>query len=167
MKTLLLSVLAAMLMLTLVSCGQDEAYRRGATDAIRELQIHVQQTKQQLMGQLQPKLLVGAVIVLLLTFFGDSIIERIREELVVKLQLMPDRQAILLSGGYLLLCAGLSIWSLYRGGPDWSLPLLSCIHIGYLLSLPNNSPNGSDFCLLFDHWRCLVPVVFFNKMNYS
>ena len=147
MKTLLLSALALLLMLTMASCDENQsavqqAYRKGADDAIRELQNQVQQSKQQLMGQLQPKLLIGTVIVLLATFFGDFIAERIREKLVMILKFTPRRQALLLSCGYLLVCAVLAAWSLYRCGVIWSLPVIllltganAVFFIGYLPSL--------------------------------
>lgn len=151
MKAVLLSGLAVLLILLLVSCGNNEAvtsqtvrqaYRQGADDAIRELQKQAQQTKQQLMGQLQPKLLIGAVIVLLVTFFGDFIAERIREILTLLLRITPRRQAILLGCGYLLICFALAAWSLYRCGIIWSLPVIilltgatALFFIGYLPSL--------------------------------
>jgi len=151
MKTVFLLVLSVLLILLFVSCGDNEAatrqtvqlaYRQGADDTVRELQKQVQQIKQQLMGQLQPKLLIGAVIVLLITFFGDFIAERIREKLVIILKLTPGRQAILLSCGYLLICFALTAWSLYRCGTIWSLPVIllltgatAVFFIGYLPSL--------------------------------
>jgi len=151
MKAVLLSGLAVLLILLLVSCGDNETairqtvrqvYRQGADDAVREIQNKVQQSKQQLMSQLQPKLLIGAVIVLLVTFFGDFIAEKIRETLTVLLKITPMRQAILLSCGYLLICFALTAWSLYRCGTIWSLPVIllltgatAVFFIGYLPSL--------------------------------
>ena len=156
-------MLSVLLILLFVSCGDNEAvtrqtvqlaYRQGADDAILELQKQVQQTKQQLMAQLQPKLLIGAVIVLLVTFFGDFIAERIRERLVRILKFTPKRQAILLSCGYLLICAVLAAWSLYRGGAIWSLPVMLLLtgatgvfFIGYLPSLFLSAPESRRLAL--------------------
>ncbi len=70
MRTLLLLVSASLLLLTLASCDDNQAvrqaYQKGAADAIQEVQARVGQSKQQLMGELQPTLLIGAIIVLLL-----------------------------------------------------------------------------------------------------
>ena len=128
MKAAILSGLAALLILLLSSCGEDEAvqeaYRKGAADAIQEVQNKVEQSKQQLMGEIESTLLIGAIVVLLLTFFGDIIAERCREQLVAEFGLTPDKQAALLSCGYLLLCAILSLWCLDRCSAAWSLPVM-------------------------------------------
>ncbi len=128
MRTLLLLVSASLLLLTLASCDDNQAvrqaYQKGAADAIQEVQARVGQSKQQLMGELQPTLLIGAIIVLLLAFFGDVIVEKFREQLVKELALTPERQAAWLSGGYLLICAVMTIWSLARCGTAWSFPVL-------------------------------------------
>ena len=86
--------LAALLILLLSSCGgEDEAvkaaYQKGAADAIQEVQNKVEQSKQQLMGEIESTLLIGAIVVLLLTFFGDIIAERCREQLVLEFNLTP------------------------------------------------------------------------------
>ncbi len=104
MKTLLLTALALMLLLTMASCDEDQsavqqAYQQGAANAIQELQNQVRQSKQQLKDKLQPKLFTGAIIVLLVTFFGDVFVERVREKLAVELELTPERQAKLVGGG--------------------------------------------------------------------
>lgn len=129
MKTLLLSALTLLLLLTMMSCDENQsavqqAYRQGGADAIREVQAKVSQSKQQLMRQIQPTLLIGAIIVLLVTFFGDIIAERFREKLVSELMLTPERQAAILSGIYLLICGVIAIWSISRCGSEWSLPVL-------------------------------------------
>lgn len=113
-----------LLMLFMASCGDDQAaYRRGADDAVRSIQNHALQSKQQLRDRLQPNLFIGALFVLALTFFGDVIAERLREELVVRLDLTPERQESLAGIGYALLCGGITIWSLARCGVVWSLPV--------------------------------------------
>jgi hypothetical protein len=113
-----------MLMLTMASCGRDEAYRQGAADAVRGMQIQAEQSKQQLMQQIQPTLLTGVIFVLLVTFFGDTIVERLKERVVAALSMGPIKQAILLTLGYLFLCAVLAIWSMARCGAAWALPVL-------------------------------------------
>jgi hypothetical protein len=115
-----------MLMMTLASCGQDE-YRRGAADAVRQMQIQAEQSKQKLMGKIQPTLLFGAIMVLLLTFYGDVIAEKLREKLVAELGLTPARQAMLLTAGYLLICSVLAGWSMARCGIAWAMPVLLLI----------------------------------------
>ena len=129
MKAVILSGLAALLILLLSSCGdQDEAvkeaYQKGAADAILEVQNKVEQSKQQLMGEIESTLLIGAIIVLLVTFFGDIIAERCREQLVAEFNLTPDKQAALLSCGYLLLCAILALWCMDRCSAAWNLPVM-------------------------------------------
>lgn len=129
MKALILSGLAALLILLLSSCGgEDEAvqqaYQKGATDAILEVQNKVEQSKHELMGEIESSLLVGAIMVLLLTFFGDIIAERCREQLVAEFNLTPDKQAMLLSCGYLLLCAILALWCMDRCSAAWNLPVM-------------------------------------------
>ena len=126
MKIVILSVLTAMLLLTMASCGQDE-YHRGAADAVRQMQIQAEQSKNELMGKIQPTLLIGAIMVLLVTFYGDVIVERFREKLVAELGLTPARQAILLTVGYLLICSVLAGWSMARCGIAWALPVLLLI----------------------------------------
>ena len=126
MKIVILSVLTIMLMMTLASCGQDE-YRRGAADAVRQMQIQAEQSKQKLMGKIQPTLLFGAIMVLLLTFYGDVIAEKLREKLVAELGLTPARQAMLLTAGYLLICSVLAGWSMARCGIAWAMPVLLLI----------------------------------------
>ena len=76
------------------------------------------------MGQIQPTLLIGAIIVLLVTFFGDYIAERFQEKLVEKLELTPARQARLLTAGFMFICAVLAGWSMARCGIEWALPVL-------------------------------------------
>lgn len=148
MRIIWLFVLAALLIAALVSCDDEEAkvraavqqaYRKGAADALREVQDKVQQSKQQLMRQIQPTLLTGAVIVLLLAFFGDVIAERLREKLVLELELTPERQRAIISGGYLLFSAVIAICSLVRCGAEWSFPVIMLLSgatgvffIGYL-----------------------------------
>ena len=71
MKAVILSGLAALLILLLSSCGdQDEAvkeaYQKGAADAILEVQNKVEQSKQQLMGEIESTLLIGAIVVLVI-----------------------------------------------------------------------------------------------------
>ena len=100
MKAVILSGLAALLILLLSSCGgEDEAvqqaYQKGAADAIQEVQNKVEQSKHELMGEIESTLLIGAIIVLLVTFFGDIIAERCREQLVAEFNLTPDKQAML------------------------------------------------------------------------
>jgi hypothetical protein len=56
--------------------------------------------------------------VLLITFYGDYIAERFREKLVAELGLTPARQAMLLTAGFLLICAILAGWSIYRCGAE-------------------------------------------------
>jgi len=123
MKAVILSVMTIMLMLTLISCGQDE-YHRGAADAVRQMQIQAEQSKQKLMGEIQPTLLIGAIMVLLVTFYGDVIAEKFRETLVAELELTPARQALLLTAGFMFICAVMTIWSLARCGIAWSFPVL-------------------------------------------
>jgi hypothetical protein len=158
MKAAILSGVAALLMLLILSCGDgraarqaeqmavqravNQAYRQGADDAIREVQNKVQQGKQQLMGEIQPTLLIGAIMVLLVTFYGDVIAEKLREKLVAELGLTPARQAILLAVGYLIICAALAGWSMQRCGAEWSFPVLLLLtgatgvfFVGYLPSL--------------------------------
>lgn len=148
MRTLVIWAMSALLIAALVSCNGGEsnarsaiqqAYQQGAADAIKEVQNRVRQSKQQLMRQIQPTLLTGAVIVLLLAFFGDIIAERLREKLVSELELTPERQRAIISGGYLLLSAAIAICSLIRSGAEWSLPVLLLLtgatgvfFIGYL-----------------------------------
>ena len=137
MRIIWLFLLAALLIAALVSCDDEEAkvkaavqqavnqaYRQGAADAIRDVQNTVEQSKQQLRSRLQPNLFIGALVVLALTFFADTIAERIRETLVVELELTPERQENLAGIGYSLLCGGITIWSLARCGVIWSLPVL-------------------------------------------
>ena len=153
MKTLLLTALALMLLLTMASCDEDQsavqqAYQQGAANAIQELQNQVRQSKQQLKNKLQPKLFTGAIIVLLVTFFGDIFVERVREKLAVELELTPERQAKLVGGGYALLCAVISIWSLCRCGTVWSQPVFMLLTgatavflLGYLPALLRSEMN--------------------------
>lgn len=157
MKIAIMLVLTALLMLMLLSCGDgkaarqaelavqqavNQAYRQGAADAVRQVQNKVEQSKQRLMGQIQPTLLTGAIIVLLVTFFGDYIAERFREKLVEKLKLTPARQARLLTAGFMFLGAVLAGWSVARCGIEWALPVLllmggatAVFFTGYLPSL--------------------------------
>ena len=147
MKTIILAGCLVLLMLLLLSCDDNgsavqQAYHKGTEDAIREVQNKVQYSKQLLMMEIQPTLLIGAVIVLLVTFYGDIIAERLREKLVAKLGLTPARQAMLLTVGYLLICAVLAGWSLARCGTEWSFPVLLLLigssgvfFAGYLPSL--------------------------------
>jgi hypothetical protein len=76
------------------------------------------------MGEIQPKLLIGAIIVLLITFFGDTIAEKLMEQLVAEFQLTPEKQSVLLSCGLLLLCSIIGIWSLNRCTAAWLLPIM-------------------------------------------
>jgi hypothetical protein len=133
MKTIMLVIAAAILLLLVTSCDDNkatvrnavqQAYQQGAADAIREVHNKVEQGKQQLMGEIQPKLLIGAIIVLLITFFGDTIAEKLREQLVTEFQLTPEKQSVLLSCGFLLLCSIIGIWSLNRCTSAWSLPIM-------------------------------------------
>ena len=125
MRAARLLIFALPLLLLLASCGDDHAaYRRGADDAVRAIQDHALQSKQQLRDRLQPSLFIGALVVLVLTFFGDVIVERLRDELVARLDLTPERQESLAGIGYSLLCGGITIWSLARCGVIWSLPVL-------------------------------------------
>ena len=129
MKAAILSGLAALLILLLSSCGGEDdavqqAYRQGAADAILEVQNKVEQSKQQLMGEIESTLLIGAIIVLLVTFFGDVLVERCREQLVAEFGLTPEKQAMLLSCGYLLLGAILALWCLDRCSAAWALPVM-------------------------------------------
>lgn len=124
MRKVILSVMTIMLLLTMASCGRDEAYRRGAADAVREMQTKAEQSKQQLMQQIQPTLLTGVIFVLLVTFFGDTIVEMLREKLVAMLSMGPVKQAILLTLGYIFLCAVLVLWSMGRCGAAWAMPVL-------------------------------------------
>ncbi len=135
MRTVILSILAIMLMLTMASCDRD-------ADAVRQMQIQAEQRKQQLMQQIQPTLLIGAIMVLLVTFYGDVIAERFREKLVAELGLTPARQAMLLTAGYLLICSVLAGWNMARCGIAWALPVLLLLtgatgvfFVGYLPSL--------------------------------
>ena len=155
MKAVILSGLAALLILLLSSCGdQDEAvqqaYRQGAADAIQEVQNKVEQSKQQLMVEIESSLLIGAIIVLLVTFFGDYIAERCREQLVLEFGLTPEKQAMLLSCGYLLLGAILVFWCIDRCSAAWALPVMvllagstAVFFTGYLPSLfqPEKEPR--------------------------
>jgi hypothetical protein len=136
-------VLAALLLLLMLSCGDgrtarqaerlavqqavNQAYQKGAADAVRQIQIQVEQGKKKLMQQIQPTLLIGAIMVLLVTFYGDVIVERFREKLVAELGLTPARQATLLTAGFLLICAILAGWSMARCGIAWALPVLLLI----------------------------------------
>jgi hypothetical protein len=115
MRTVILSILAIMLMLRMASCDRD-------ADAVRQMQIQAEQRKQQLMQQIQPTLLIGAIMVMLVTFYGDVIAERFREKLVAELGLTPARQAMLLTAGYLLICSVLAGWSMARCGIAWAMP---------------------------------------------
>ena len=138
MKTAIMLVLAALLLLML-SCGDggaarqveqlavQQAYQKGAADTVRQIQIQAEQRKQQLMQQIQPTLLIGAIMVLLVTFYGDVIAERFREKLVAELGLTPARQAMLLTAGYLLICSVLAGWSMARCGIAWAFPVLLLI----------------------------------------
>ena len=93
MRAARLLIFTVPLLLFLASCGDDHAaYRRGADDAVRSIQNHALQSKQQLRDRLQPNLFIGALVVLVLTFFGDVIAERLRDELVARLDLTPERQ---------------------------------------------------------------------------
>ena len=159
MRIIWLFLLAALLIAALVSCDDREAkvraavqqaYRQGATDAIQDVQNKVEQSKQQLRGRLQPNLFIGALVVLALTFFADAIVERIRDKLVVKLELTPERQESLAGIGYALLCGVIAVWSLARCGGAWSLPVLlllagatAVFFTGYLPALhqPANEPR--------------------------
>ena len=132
MKSLFLWVLPVLLIAVLVSCDDEEAkvraevqqaYQHGAADAIHEVQNKVSQSKQQLRGRIQPNLFIGALFVLAVAFFGDVIVERLREELVARLDMTPERQESLAGIGYSLLCGGIAIWSLARCGIVWSLPV--------------------------------------------
>ena len=153
MKTAIMLVLAALLLLML-SCGDggaarqveqlavQQAYQKGAADTVRQIQIQAEQRKQQLMQQIQPTLLIGAIMVLLVTFYGDVIAERFREKLVAELGLTPVRQAMLLTAGYLLICSVLAGWNMARCGIAWALPVLLLLtgatgvfFVGYLPSL--------------------------------
>ena len=139
MKAAIMLALAALLMLLMLSCGDglaarqaeqlavQQAYRKGAADTVRQIQIQAEQSKQKLMQQIQPTLLIGAIMVLLVTFYGDVIVERFREKLVAELGLTPARQAILLTVGYLLICSVLAGWSMARCGIAWALPVLLLI----------------------------------------
>jgi hypothetical protein len=120
----------------------NQAYRKGAADAVRQIQIQAEQGKQKLMQQIQPTLLIGAIMVLLVTFYGDVIAERFREKLVKKLELTPARQAMLLTVGYFVICLALAGWSLQRCGAEWSFPVLLLLtgatgvfFVGYLPAL--------------------------------
>lgn len=125
MKTAILSVLTSTLMLALVSCdSREEAYRQGGADAVRQMQIHAEQSKQQLMQQIQPTLLTGVIFLLLVTFFGDTIVEGVREKLVATLSITPAKQAMLLTFGYLFICSALAIWSILRLGEAWAMPVM-------------------------------------------
>jgi hypothetical protein len=133
MKTIMLVIAAAILLLLVTSCDDNkatvknavqQAYQQGVADAIREVHNKVERGKQQLMGEIQPKLLIGAIIVLLITFFGDTIAEKLREQLVTEFQLTPEKQSVLLSCGFLLLCSIIGIWSLNRCTSAWSLPIM-------------------------------------------
>ena len=59
-----------------------------------------------------------------MTFFGDIIAERCREQLVLEFGLTPEKQAMLLSCGYLLLGAILVFWCMDRCSAAWSLPVM-------------------------------------------
>ena len=154
MKAAIMLALAALLMLLMLSCGDglaarqaeqlavQQAYRKGAADTVRQIQIQAEQSKQKLMQQIQPTLLIGAIMVLLVTFYGDVIVERFREKLVAELGLTPARQAILLTVGYLLICSVLAGWNMARCGIAWALPVLLLLtgatgvfFVGYLPSL--------------------------------
>ncbi len=151
MRAARLLIFALPLLLLLASCGDDRAaYRRGADDAVRSIQNHVMQNKQQLRDRLQPSLFIGALFVLALTFFGDVIVERLRDELVARLDLTPERQESLAGIGYALLCGVITVWSLARCGVVWSLPVVMLLagatavfFSGYLPALhqPANEPR--------------------------
>ena len=140
-----------LLMMFMASCGDDHAaYRRGADDAVRAIQDHALQSKQQLRDRLQPSLFIGAFFVLAVAFFADAIVERIRDKLVVELELTPERQESLAGIGYSLLCGFITIWSLARCGIIWSLPVFmlmagatAVFFTGYLPALhqPANEPR--------------------------
>ena len=126
MRTARLLIFALpLLMMFMASCGDDRAaYRRGADDAVRSIQNHAMQSKQQLRDRLQPSLFIGALFVLAVTFFGDVIAERLRDELVARLDLTPERQESLAGIGYALVCGVIAVWSLARCGVNWALPVV-------------------------------------------
>jgi uncharacterized membrane protein YbhN (UPF0104 family) len=117
------------------------------------VQNKVVQSKQRLRGQIQPTLLIGAIMVLLVTFYGDYIAEKLREKLVEKLELTPARQAMLLTAGFMLICAVLAGWSIYRCGSEWALPVLlltgaaTAFFTGYLPTLFQPSREVSRLAL--------------------